>query len=318
MRAWMRQLQVVLTSTTLKHKMIFGANSLNGTDDLHIHVDCHKYLSSLKDAGTVQIDNLTYKEITQLIKGQYYDIEILVGYKTSGIHTIFKGGVLYMSNILGDRKSSTLYIFFASQLVAKYGQSRLNLTLNSGINMYSALDFLCKRAGIRNSNVSEEFRNRIVRETTTTSQTIGNIIDRITASNNFVVQSDASYGNALSIWSPYRKDPRVIKIEPSTIILTAGYPQLDSSGLHMSLMPTFNFMCGDTIVIDNTMIDLGITSANNRDFNLGYYLDENGKYIIYQIDYSLDNRGSNFSLNLLCKARSLMSKAGLNIYGGQK
>lgn len=317
-KAWMRRLQIILTSTILKRRMVFGFNGEKGTDDLHISVNLTKCLSILKDKGTVQIDNLTYKEITQLIKGQYYDIEILAGYKTGGLHTIFKGGVSYISNVLGDRKSNTVYIFFASQVVAKYGQRRLNLTLNSGINMYSALEFLCRRAGVANSNVDNEFKKNIVRETITTSQTIGSIIDKITSSNNYVSQSDASYGNALSIWSPYRKDARVINIDPSTVILTSGYPSLDSSGLHMSLMPTFNFMCGDTIVIDNSIIDIGISSYNAKDLNIGYYLDENGKYIIYQIDYVLDNRGSSFSMNMLCKARSLMSKAGLNIYGGER
>lgn len=317
-KAWMRLIQIVLTSSTLKRRMVFGFNSTIGADDLHITVTMTKYLSTLKDKGVVQIDNLTYKEVTQLIKGQYYDIEILTGYKGGGLHTIFKGGVSYISNMLGDRKSNVVYIFFASQLVAKYGQRRLNLTINSGINMYAALKFLCERAGIPNSNVSEEFKNLVVRETITTSSTIGSIIDKITASNNYVAQSDASYGNAVSIWSPYRKDARTIVLDNSTIILTNGYPSLDSSGLHLSLMPTFNFMCGDTIVIDNSIIDIGISSYNTRELNVGYYLDENGQYVVYQIDYVLDNRGSSFSMNMLCKAKSLISKAGFNVYGGQK
>lgn len=307
-KAWMRELKIILTSTSLRKRVTFGTDYEKEGDSLNITVDGYKYLSSLKDNVSVKIDNLTYKEVVELISGQFYDIEIKAGYRDSGAHTIFKGSVLYISNLLGDRKTNTVVILCASRLVAAYGQSRMNLGLQSGINMYAALNFLCKRAGVRNSNVSEEFKNKIIREASEVNTTLGSFLDTFVNSNNFIINSDATGNADVSVWDPYRKDNRVIKLEASTIILTSGYPTLSSDGLKISLMLTFNFMPGDTIQVDNSIIDIGVESKDQVNENRGFFLDESGKYMIYEIEYHLTNRGSAFSLNMLCKARNLVSK----------
>lgn len=307
-KAWMRQLQISLTSTTLKKRITFGTNSEHSGEDLTINVTGTKYLSALKDEFIVKITNLTYTEITELILGKYYDIEIKAGYQTAGLHTIFKGGVLYISNALGDRKSSECIIFCASQMIARFGQNRMNLGFNSGINMYSAISFLARRAGISNSNIDEQFKNRILREAESVATTATSWLDAFSQSNGFVINTDESYGAAFNIFDPYNKDQRLITLTDSTIILTSGFPTLTSEGLNLCLMPTFNFMCGDTIKIDNSIIDLGTTNKDAYKENVGFYIDTDGKYMIYQMDYALSNRGPDFSIKMLCKARSLMSK----------
>ena len=45
--------------------------------------------------------------------------------------------------------------------------------------------------------------------------------------------------------------------------------------------------------------------------NLGQFMDRDGNYIIYQIDVDLENRGSNFTYNMLCKAKNLWSNLRL-------
>lgn len=307
-KAWMRQIQIILTSTTLKKRITFGANSERSGDDLTIVVTGTKYLSALKDEFMVRITNLTYAEITQLISGKYYDIEIKAGYQTAGLHTVFKGGVLYITNVLGDRKSNECIIFCASQMIARFGQNRMNLGLNSGINMFSALNFIARRAGIPNSNVDEQFKARILRESESVATTASSWLDAFCQTNGFVINADNSMNATFNVFDPYRKDQRLIKLNSSTIILTSGYPTLTSEGLNLCLMPTFNFMCGDTIQIDNSIIDIGSTNKDAYKENVGFYIDVEGKYMIYQIEYSLCNRSSDFSLKMLCKARSLMSK----------
>lgn len=305
---WMRDIAVILTSKTLNKQMIFGQNWKQGKEDLDITINGSKYLSGLKDEFTIKIDNLTYNELLELVVGQYYDVEIKCGYRSSGIHTIFKGGVLYISNDIESRKTQSIIILCASKLVAKYGQQRLSLGLNSGINMYSAINFLMRRAGVKNSNVSEEFKNRIIRESEQVSSTINSFIENFTQANNMLINSDSSYGNDVTIWSPYRTDARLYDLTSNVTILVGGYPQLTSDGLSMSVLPSFNFMPGDTIKIDNSIINLGVYSKSEVFSNKGFYLDEDGKYMIFQLSYSLQNRGSEFSVRILAKSRGLMSK----------
>lgn len=303
MEAWKRELKVVLTSTLLKKKITFGESKKT---NLRISITGNKYLSSLKDSFTIKITNLTYNEIIQMIRGNYYDIEIYAGYQSLGSHRIFKGGVLYITNSYETDKSHVANILCTSNLIAKYGQSRMNLGLKSGINMYAAISFLCKRAGIQNPNIDEDFKNRLIREASDISSTVGSWLDNFATNNNFVLNSDESLNHQVSIWNPYRKDSRLIILDSSKIILTNGYPTLSSEGLYMTVLPTFNFMPGDTIQIDNSIIDISVTSNSTRYSNVGYYLDEKGQYMIMQIEYSLQNRGSGFSLRLLCKAKSLV------------
>lgn len=305
---WMRDIAVILTSKTLNKQMIFGQNWKEGKEDLDITITGSKYLSGLKDEFTIKIDNLTYNELLELIVGQYYDVEIKCGYRSSGIHTIFKGSVLYISNDIESRKTQSIIILCASKLVAKYGQQRLSLGLNSGINMYSAINFLMRRAGVKNSNVSEEFKNRIIRESEQVSSTINSFIENFTQANNMLINSDSSYGNDVTIWSPYRTDTRLYDLTSNVTILVGGYPQLTSDGLSMSVLPSFNFMPGDTIKIDNSIINLGVYSKSEVFSNKGFYLDEDGKYMIFQLSYNLQNRGSEFSVRILAKSRGLMSK----------
>lgn len=312
MKAWMRRMQIILTSKALKKRMTFGLNEDNNGNDLNIQVTGTKYMSSLKDEFTVKITNLTYAQILELINGQYYDIEIKIGYKTSGLHTIFNGGVLYISNVFGDRKSNDVMIFCASKMIAQFGQRRMNLSLNSGINMYAAIKFITGRSGAA-GNIDKDLRHKILSEVQSVKDTSASWLDTFCTKNNLVLNSDASYGNDFTVFNPYRKDARVIKIDPTNIILTSGYPTLTNEGLNLCIMPTFNFMCTDTIAIPNDIIDLGISDASEYKNNAGFYLDTSGKngygnYMIYKIVYSLENRGTDFSLKILAKARSLMSK----------
>ena len=142
---WMRQIEVRLYSQLNNSKIVYGGTS---DSQLDITVKGNKYLSSLKDNGTITISNLTYAEITKLILGQYYKIEIWAGYRTQSLQRYFKGSVSYISDKIRARRDNETYILFASDMVAAYSQQRMNLTLNSGINLYSAFRYICLTNGI--------------------------------------------------------------------------------------------------------------------------------------------------------------------------
>lgn len=312
MRAWMRIIEVTLISKTLNKKITFGNNWEKGLNDLNIKVSGTKYLSSSKDRFTVTITNLTYKEITELISGQFYDIEIKAGYRTSTPSTIFKGSVLYISNKISDRKSNDCVILCASNLVAKYGQKRMNLSFNSGINMYAALEYICDKAGNSSSNryIDEDFKNKIIKENEASNESINSYLDLLCEKEGYVVSSDSILGSDVSIWNLYRTDRRKIILDNTNVILTGGYPTLDSDGLKITVMPTFAFCTGDTIKIDNSIINININSEQDVYKNLGQYLDEDGYYVINEIEVNLENRGSEFSYTLYCKAKKIYSNLG--------
>lgn len=307
MKAWMRDLQVSFSSSLMKKQLVFGTQWKQGKDDLAISIEGTKYLSSLKDSFTIRISNLTYGELIQLIKGQYYDIEIKAGYRSRGAETIFKGAVIYMSYEKKSPTTNTVIVLAGSKLVAKYGQSRMNLGLKSGINMYAALNFICKRAGVSNANIDQSLKNRTINDVASVQGTAASWIDNFCSSNNFIASSDSSYSNDVTIINPYKTNNRVIKLDSEKVTLVSGYPKLNSDGLSMTILPTFNFMPADVIVIDNSIIDISVNSASGKEFNKAAFLDEDGKYVITQLEYDLNNRDDSFNVNILAKARSLFS-----------
>lgn len=309
MDVWMRILSVTFTSKKYKNKLIFGENYLDGKEDLNISVTINKYMSSLKDSATIKITNLTYNEIVRLIDGEYYDVEIKVGYRHPGFsQTIFKGGVLYISNSLDDRKSNTAIILCASNLVAKYGQARLNLSLNSGINTFTALKFICKKAGINDSNISTQLKKAFIQQVINANDTAANWIEKLATNNpSYIVNSDSALSSTLNIYDAKRSAGRVLKLDSSVIQLVGGGPQLDKDGLRMSVTPTLAIMCGDTIQIDNSILDISAASSSEANVSKGTYLDKDGMYMVYRMTYSLENRGSSFTCNLNCKSRYMVS-----------
>ena len=174
-KAWLRVLRITLTMSSAADngklkQIVIGANeergitksgiSINGASysyqsaDLAISVSGDKYMSPIKDNVTIKISNLTYAQIVQIIAGQYYNLKVECGYRSGATYTIFDGGVMYISNLRESVETNTVTILGASKLIAKWGQKRLNLSFNSGVNMYSAIKFICRVGGIPNYTIS--------------------------------------------------------------------------------------------------------------------------------------------------------------------
>lgn len=302
--AWIRQLEIHLSSSTRKKKVVFGSSQ----DTLSISVEGAKYMSALKDSCTIKIDNLSYYDIVNIIDGKFYDVEVKAGYKSMGLQTIFKGGVIYISNSLNTDRSNTVIILCASQLIAKFGQKRLNISLNSSINMYSAIKLICRKAGIANPNVSTQLKKKLMTAASATNSTAAAWIETLAKENpTFVVNSDSIMDSPVNIFDSAKSKLRVIKLKNDFINLSGGYPQLTETGLRLSVMPTFSFMCGDIIELDNSIINLAVYSQEQALKNYGYYLDKEGQYVITEMSYFLQNRGDNFSVTIQAKSLTLLS-----------
>lgn len=306
MKAWMRVLEVYLSRKGKDGKLSqirFGTNWQVGKDDLKILVSGKKNLSSVSDTCTISISNLSYKEMIEIVNGNFFDVEVKCGYRNGNVFTVFKGGILYISNKLNSVKTNTVKILCGSELVAKYSQQRINFTIASGMNLYSALKYVAMKAEIPNSNISKEFRNKFFNQVLSENESVGSWLDKLGKTNpNFIINSDASNGSSFSIYDCFEKH-RIINLNEKNIELES-FPKLSSNGLNLTIIPTMNFTPGDMIKIDNSLIDI---STTNRSDNNAIYLDSDGIYMIYSIRYTLANRASEFSFELDCKAKNLVT-----------
>lgn len=303
---WIRQIEVRLTSRITNQRIIFGGKD---PTQLNISIQGSKYISAVKDKGTVSISNLTYAQIVELILGQYYDIEIWAGYRTTGMQCFFKGAVAYISDKIQARRDNTCYIIFASKMVASYSQSRMNFNLNSGINLYAAFNYICLTNGISSNHLPDSLKNQFLEEVTQNYNTPASLCDQLAANTStFTIDTDPSIdGNGIINCSDLT-DKRYIKINPATINFTKGNPTLDKDGLHITLLPTFCFKPGDIIMIDNSILDVSISDAESVSSTFKTnYLDSQGAYMIVQIDYNFANRDKTFEINIKARALSIIA-----------
>lgn len=311
-KAWMRVLRITLTTKAPgengKNKQLVFEDNSSGIG-LAIDVSGNKYFGTLKDNCTIKISNLSYDKIIQIISGQFYNIKIECGYKSSTTQTIFEGGVMYISNLRESVDTNTVTILCASHLVATFGQRRINLSFNSGINLYSAINFVCKVGGVPNPNISTQFKKQFLEDIKNApNQTAAEWIYNETTKRGSVISSSDCVGNSfMTIYDASKSNCRIIKINNDTLLLTNGYPKMTTDGLVFSVMPTFAFQCGDTIVMDNALIQINVDSQSDTIKNLGGLLDKNGQYIIYEMHYELQNRGYNFYIEIYARTRSKVS-----------
>lgn len=303
---WMRQIEIRLTSALTNKRITFGGSD---PTQLNISVKGNKYLSALKDNGCVTISNLTYAQIVELIIGQYYNIEIWAGYRTQGLQCYFKGSVSYISDKIQARRDNTCYILFASKMVASYSQQRMNLNLNSGVNLYAAFNYICLTNGIDSSHLSPSLKEAFLQEVTQNYNTPANLAEQLANNTNtYSIDTDPSLDGAGVIDCTNLHDKRYIRINPDTINFAKGNPTLDKDGLKICLLPTFCFKAGDIIMIDNAILDVSISDPNSvaSTFKTNY-LDSNGAYMIMELEYNFTNRDRVFEINVRARALSIVS-----------
>ena len=119
----------------------------------------------------------------------------------------------------------------------------------------------------------------------TINDTPGTWIDKLCAKNtNFISSSDSITNQTFSIFDAAKSNARVIKLDANNIVLTGGYPRLTSDGLELTILPTFNFMCGDVIKIDNSIVDISVNSRDEISQNYAAYFSQKGEYMIYEMN----------------------------------
>lgn len=323
---WMRKIQVILSAkhaateddrkiykditkknyTNSGMRVVFGDNT--DTENFQIRISGTKFLALTKDNGTVEISNVSYDTIALIQALQLYRIEIKVGYHNTGsLETIAKGEVSFITQKIHSRHDSTLYISYASELVAGWSQSRINFSIRSGVNYYAMIQQLFLNQGANRKDLSaisptlqQEVIDRILSDNASSTSIVEYALS--TNKNGLYVSADSSYyGSLLNVKT--LEESRLIDLPLDSIFIVDGNPKLTSNGLELKLLPFRNFCPGDVIRIDNAIIDLstGLTSTESarQTYNTSY-LSPNGTYMIRQVDYVFENRGKNFYLNLNC------------------
>lgn len=313
---WLRVLYVKFYNANNGKYYIVGKT----TDDskrLRISINGSKYLSAVKDNFTIAIYNMTYKECITILQEELYNVQIFAGYRNDEIDPngkcLFDGTMINISNAKKDYKDNVFYIVCASKVVGSANQYRLNLSLNSNINTYSAIKWVMAKSNIASLNISDDFKLKFFKDVQDATSSGSNYLEQISNSNtSTMINCDSSNGkSSVNVWDINTTDSRKYNIDISKGMIIGDAPNLTSNGLIWESLPVMNYMCGDTIVMDNSYINLssGYTSYSSTisTYNTSY-LDTNGLYIIMQLDYNLDNYGdSGFQVRITAKAKSLFS-----------
>lgn len=343
---WMRDLRIIFSSkndlygdlvsdesgtdfvVSLKEKYPSLATYSSGkgigltlNSDYNIRVTGKKEAALNKDGGTIAISNVSYETIATIIALELYRVTIECGYKSSGdIFTVATGEISYIQQKVNTRRDYELYISYASELVAAYSQNRINFSIRSGINLYDMFQYMFIQQGCstQRTRFSESLKNVVANGILSNSGTSADIISSALNLNSFSTSSilasaDSSLdGTVVNLTTV--NDKRVIPIDMQYINFANGNPTVTSNGLNVNLFPVFNFAVGDIIEIQNRIIDAssGMTNYESvyQTFNTNY-IDPDGLYMLYQINYTLENRGNNFTYNCLARPLSQMSNLGV-------
>ena len=315
-KLWMRKIKVTLTSMIPYENgkygvMVFGDDTTDPKfitsevklENPSITINGKKTAASLQDNGVVVITNLSYSTIAKMTLYKFFLIKIEIGYQDNNFVEIFNGEVSYISQKIYSKHDTETYITYASHLVAAYSQNRINFTANSGITLYTCIQQISMLSGLPAENISEELKKITLTMDENYSGSASSLIEKIMSENkSFTLSTDGTNGTVIDITTV--KDKRVIVIDNKNIPIGSGNPTLSSGGVDITLIPTCNFKVGDILKLDNAMLNIAISSPENvgSTFNQNY-LDKNGLYMIYYIEYTFQNRGDQFQYNV--KARAL-------------
>lgn len=301
--AWIRVLKVTLTNKFGSTRTYGGV----GSNTFSISAKIDKYLSCLKDSAIIRIANIDYSEILEVIRGEFFDISIYAGYKNGNVTKVFEGGVLYASNSLNDIKTNKLILICTSKLIAKFGQAKMSLTLNSSINLYSAIKFIARRANVDSYHIDDELKKyKIDVNSSLKNASIQSWLNEIANAYDIAVSTDSSSGSTLSVSSldfENLETGRILTILNNAINLSGGYPRCTDDGVDLTAMVVADFMPGDIVQLDNSILDISANSINEVSKVYGNHLSLSGLYKIWEVHYVLENRSSQFSANLICKAK---------------
>lgn len=312
---WIRILYIQFAKWGSSEWVRYG-KTLDDSKKPRISITGSKYLSPVKDNFTIKIYNLPYSEILKIQIEELFHVQIYAGYLGNQAinqfeaKKIFDGGIVNILNEKKEYKDNIATFVCASELMAKAQQWRCNITFNSGINLYTAVKTMNRMAGMQNANISDSYKAKFMTQYSSASSSPSSYLDKISSTNNtyFMNSDTSSNGSSLNFWDSIRGGMPKIKIDPNLGMMIGSAPEITSNGLSWSSLPVYNYTPGALCEIDNSYINVtsGRTSYEGAIQTPNtVYLDKQGLYYIYQLDYTLDNTTGDFLINITAKAKDL-------------
>lgn len=314
-KIWTRLLYLVFKNDDTGEELVIG-KTIDDSKKPRIDISGTKYMSSLKDTFAIKVYNMTYVEMYTIQKRQLWHIEIYCGYLNGQNYFSFTAPKIYdayllnMVNSKEDYKENVVTFITASKLVAKAQQFRLQVSYQSGVNLYAMIKNIGERVGMTNISVSESFKDTFASDVASCDSSASSYLEKISeTTNDCFMSTDSTSDSELSVFdlSEESRNRTAILIDPSKGMLI-DTPEINSSGLTFSSLPVVNYLIGDTIKIDNSLINV----ANGEDSYSGstkvpnaVYMNGDGMYYIWQIDYKLTNADGDFKLTLTCKNKEM-------------
>ena len=313
-KTWIRLLYVTFYNEDNTYSVTIGKT----TDDSKkpaIVVTGNKYLSLVKDNFTIKIYNLPYKNLIDIMERKLFRVQIYAGYLNNQDPTnfeakkLFDGGVINIVNDKRDWRDNVATFVCASRFVAKAQEWRCNITFASGINLYSAINYIGSRAGMTNMNISNDFKYRFKSAVSSAESTPISYLDEISNEDNqYFFNSDGSEDSEITAVNVGNQALRIIDIEASKGMIIGDAPELTSSGLTWESLPVYNYMPGDLCKIDNSLINLASgadTFSGAQSTPNAVYMSKQGYYYIFDLSYNLSNTNGQFMIKLHCKSKYL-------------
>ena len=313
-RNWLRILYIKVAPWNSNQWSVFG-KTMDDSKKPKIEISGNKYLSPIKDNFSVKIYNLPYSEIALIQMQKKFHIQIFAGYLGDQNYEsfegkkIFDGGIINIVNEKRNYKDNVVTFICANQLVARAQEWRCNISFNSGINMYSAIKYISKLAGLTNINISDYYKNKYLTEASSAKGTAASYLDKISSTDNtFFMNGDPSDGGQVNFYSSIRGGMKKIMIDPNKGMMVGNAPELTSNGLNWISLPVYNYSPGDLCCIDNSYIN---TSSGMDSFSgtlktpNTVYLNQEGLYYIFDLAYSLSNINGDFAIAIHAKSKDL-------------
>lgn len=318
-KLWIRLLYLEFINDDTGQVLTIG-KTVDDSNKPKIEIKGSKYISSLKDNFTVKIYNMTYPQIYAIQKRQLFHIKIYAGYLNGQSYFYFEAPMIYdgyvinMLNSKKEYKDNVTTFIVTSKAVAKAQEFRLAISYQSGVNLYSMAKYISEKAGLENSYISESFKSTFEEDLASCDASATTYLDQIAnSSGTTYVTTDSISDSDFSLLdlSEESRSRTTIIIDPSKGMLIGDAPEINSSGLTFDSLPVVSYLVGDLINIDNAYIDVASGqdsySTTIKTPNT-VYLNPQGLYYIWQVDYSLSNTNGDFKVQLTCKNKELFDK----------
>lgn len=314
MKTWIRILYVTFSKWDSSETTVYG-KTFDDSKKPQIEITGTKYLSAIKDTFTIKIYNMSYDEILKIQLEKKFHVCIYAGYVGDQAYNnfvgekIFDGGLINVTSNKSNFKDQITSFVCASRTIARQQEYRLNITLCSGMNMYSAINYICDLSGIKRVSISDEYKYRFLKEIQSSSNSVTSYVDYLSQANNDqLVISDSSTGSELS-FSTSNSSQEYTILDPSKGMVINGQPEITSSGVTWESLPIKNYTCGSLIKIDPSYLNVS-SGQDNKDSVISgapntYYISSSGLYYITQLDYTLSNTSGSFQIKITAKAKDL-------------